>query len=236
MRSPLQVARKLKNRIERAKAKGKALLGNKIFCISIQRTGTTSVGRFFGMHGYEVATYGVQSKNEWTNLWFNGEVEKIFSSSDFRSHQVFEDDPWWCGGFYKQLYHRFPAARFVLFERDPDDWFDSMARHSSGRTLGNTYLHCCLYNRLSDFYSEYGDTQAVYSRKIDNLMDLKGKRGHYTDFYRARNEAVVDFFRFNASSRLIHLRLEDELKWQKLGDHFEIDVAPDFDVHANASQ
>jgi hypothetical protein len=236
MRSPFQTARKLKNKIERAKAKGKALFGNKIFCISLQRTGTTSVGRFFGRHGYEVATYHTQSKNEWTNLWFNREVENIFNSSDFKSHQVFEDDPWWCGDFYKRLYQRFPSAQFILFERDPDDWFDSMLRHSGGKTLGNTYLHCCLYNRLDEFYEQYNGTREVHSRDIDNLMSLEGKRKHYTDFYEARNKSVVDFFRYNNSSRLTHLRLEDELKWQKLGNHFGIDVTPDFDVHANASQ
>ena len=236
MRSPLQIAHKLKRKARRAKSRGTAFFGEKVFCISLQRTGTTSVGLFFDRFGYEVATYGIQKRNRWTDLWFNGEIEKIFNSFDFKTSQVFEDDPWWCGNFYKRLYHRFPSAQFVLLERDPDDWFNSMVRHSGGKVLGNTYRHCCHYNRLEEFYSKYGDTQAIYNRGIDNLMGLEGKRDHYTDFYKARNKAVVDFFRYNGSSRLVHLRLEDKMKWQKLGDHFGIDVAPDFSVHANASQ
>ena len=38
---------------------------SKIFCISFQRTGTTSVGQFFKDHGYLVATNPVSRANDW---------------------------------------------------------------------------------------------------------------------------------------------------------------------------
>ncbi len=80
---------------------------SKIFCISLQRTGTTSTGQFYKDHGYSVATFDMSFKNLWTVDYFRGNYEVIFRSKDFGSSQVFEDDPWWIGDFYKVLYHRF---------------------------------------------------------------------------------------------------------------------------------
>ena len=67
-------------------------------------------------------------------------------------YQVFEDDPWWITDFYKLLYHRFPKSKFILLERDPDKWFDSMVSHSGGLVLGNTHRHSYIYDRLEEFY------------------------------------------------------------------------------------
>ncbi|NND62241.1 MAG: hypothetical protein HKN48_03500, partial [Flavobacteriaceae bacterium] len=106
--------------------KNKAAIKNKIFCLSMQRTGTTSVGTFFKEHGYAVADWPVSRDNLWSWKWENGNFEGIFNSKDFKRNGVFEDDPWWLPEFYKVLYHRFPKAKFVLLERDPDAWFKSM--------------------------------------------------------------------------------------------------------------
>ncbi len=144
-------------------------LKNKIFCISYQRTGTTSTGQFFKDHGYKVATYGVSKHNAWTQSWLKGDYEKIFKSLHFKNHQVFEDDPWWCTDFYKVLFHRFPKAKFVLLERDADKWFNSMVSHSNGQTLGNTHTHSVLYNRTDEFYNKFPDLKLRYTKEVDNL-------------------------------------------------------------------
>ena len=235
MKMRQRISNRLSYELDRARRKTSAAFDAKIFCISMQRTGTTSVGAFFDHFGYEVATWGVQKRNRWTKLWFNGQLENIFRSFDFKTHNVFEDNPWWCGEFYRLLYHRFPKSSFVLFERDPDLWFDSMVRHSDGQTLGNTYRHSVEYNRNDEFYEKLGHTDHMYTDEIDNLMSLKGRRNHYTRYYSARNRRVADFFRKNDPSRLVHLQLEDELKWKKLGAAFNIDVPDGFEVHKNAS-
>jgi hypothetical protein len=211
--------------------------GPKIFCISLQRTGTTSTGRFFKDHGYSVATYGVSKANTWTLSYFQGDFEKIFKSKDFKRFQVFEDDPWWLGDFYKVLYHRLPNSKFILLERDSDKWFDSMVSHSGGKTLGNTHLHCSFYQRLGDYYklmdAEWGN---VYTGVVDNALPLgEGQREHYTRFYRIRNDEVKLFFRHHDENRLFNAGLEDEGLWQKMGDFFNIDVIPEYNVHVNKS-
>lgn len=135
---------------------------SKIFCISIQRSGTTSVGKFLKDHGYHTSGYGEYSK-KWSYEWSKGNVEKIFNSLEFRSYQAFEDSPWYYPDFYKVIHCRYPKAKFILFQRDPDKWFDSMLRHSKGKTLGNTHRHCKIYRRLNEFYREAIDYFKKYT-------------------------------------------------------------------------
>lgn len=211
----------------------------KIFCISYQRTGTTSVGRFFRDHGMKVATYQVNRKNSWTESWFQGDFEAIFCSGDFALHNAFEDDPWWCLEFYKVIFHRFPDARFVHLTRDADKWFESMIRHSNGRTLGNTYLHSRLYRREADFAALPVAVQEAskYCRKLDMLLPLTEEhRQHYVSVYNARNNGILDFFSRFGSDRLFHGRLEDLDKWTRLGAFAGLTVSPDYDAHEHKAR
>ena len=209
----------------------------KIFVISFQRTGTTSTGKFFGDHNFRVANYSVSRRNEWTLNWFKGDYNRIFNSIDFQAHQVFEDDPWWCGNFYKVLFHRFPNSKFVLLERDPDRWFDSMVNHSSGKTLGNTYRHSKIYRREIEFYSLDININKPYSSRIDNLMELNDShREHYKNIYFIRNKEIKEFFDQFDSERLIYAKLEDQYKWKKIGKFIGFNVDNNYNVHVNSSK
>lgn len=208
----------------------------KIFCISFQRTGTTSVGKFFMDHGYKVATWSVSRRNKWTLSWFKGDYETIFNSKDFKASQVFEDDPWWCLDFYKILFHRYPKAKFVLLERDANEWYDSMIKHSNGKTLGNTHRHSFIYGRLSEYYLEDQDKKSAYTHELDNLLPLnEDLREHYIKIYRERIEEVKLFFRIHDSDRLLYGRLEDPKIWYKMGHFFKLKVGEGYNVHENAS-
>lgn len=215
----------------------KLILKPKIFVISFQRTGTTSTGKFFKDHNFRVANYAVSRKRDWTLNWFKGDFNRIFNSLDFISNQVFEDDPWWCGDFYKILFHRFPNSKFVLLDRDADKWFDSMVSHSSGKTLGNTYRHSKLYRREEDFYKLNIYSNEFYSRKVDNLLELnESHRKHYKKVYLLRIREILEFFDQFGKDRLIYVRLEDQNKWKKIGDYFGINVKEGYNVHANKSK
>lgn len=210
----------------------------KIFCISMQRTGTTSVGEFFERLGFQVAKWKRSYNNKWSYYWQNGNFEAIFNSKDFKNYQVFEDDPWWLPEFYKVLYHRFPDAKFVLFTRDADKWFDSMVSHSDGKILGNTKRHCKVYRREKDFY-ELKHTQGLEEydeHKIDNLLSLKGYEEHYKTIYRIRNREIIEFFEKHSPNSLFVGELEDPEKWEKLAQFMNIKIPSNFEVHANKSR
>lgn len=238
MKNIVELSRKLDVKINKFIKKILPNNRSKIFCISLQRTGTTSTGQFFKDHGYSVATYGLSNKNLWTISYFKGNYEGVFRSKDFRNSQVFEDDPWWLGDFYKVLYHRFPDSKFILLERDVDQWFDSMISHSKGRTLGNTHIHCAQYQRLKEFHELDGISQDnIYTGVVDNVLPLgEEQREHYTSFYKIRNEEVLLFFHHHDSRRLFNARLDDKDLWQKMGRFFCIDVESAYNIHLNKSE
>ena len=218
------------------------LYGNadKVFCISMQRTGTTSVGRFFRDLGFKWAGWPADEKNDWSGSWFDGDYEAIFSSSDFRRSNAFEDSPWFLPGFYKILFNRFPKAKFILLTRDPDAWFQSMVNHSGGDVIGRSRIHCKVYRRELEYF------ELLHAGKIDErtenqlhaerMMKLAGLAEHYKDVYRLHNIEVQDFFRRRAPASLHVGALEDPHKWQKLGRFLGAEVPESYESHENASE
>ncbi len=231
MKNRMELKIKLKNILNMPLQMGK----QKVFCISMQRNGTTSVGDFLTDQGYRVARFKDSRHHKWTYLWYVGNFEAIFNSIAFKSYQAYEDDPWWMPDFYKVLYHRFPSAKFILFYRDSNEWFDSMINHSSGKTLGNTRIHCKIYRRLGEFYKKI-DSDAKFKpvdTGIDNLLFLNGMREHYIQIYEEFNREAIEYFDQNKSKRLFLSHLKDEKKWVRLGKFLNIDVDPEYNIHSN---
>ncbi len=212
---------------------------DKVFCISMQRTGTTSVGKFFRDFGFRWAGWPADEKNDWSGSWFEGDYEAIFSSSDFRKSNAFEDSPWFLPGFYKILFNRFPKAKFILFTRDPDAWFQSMVKHSGGDAIGRISIHCKVYRRELEYfemlYSEKIDEKTENQSHSEKMMKLEGHAEHYKNVYRLHNIEVQDFFRRHSPGSLHVGSLEDPSKWRKLGKFLGVDVPEAYTSHENAS-
>ena len=165
----------------------------KLFCISFQRTGTTSVGQFLKGLGYPTADWSVSQRNNWGRKWVNGQFDDIVQSDDFQRHQAFEDGPWFAPEFYRFLYHRFPRSKFILFERDAEAWFASMLSHSGGRSLGVTAVHAKVYRREKEYLELCA--RAASPEAVDmNGLELAGHKDHYVDLYRVRNRETRIFF------------------------------------------
>lgn len=209
----------------------------RVFCISMQRNGTTSVGDFLSDHGYRVARWVDSNYYNWSYQVSTGNIESIFNSRPFNAYNAFEDSPWYHPGVYKKLYQRFPESRFILLHRDSEDWFNSMLRHSGGKTPGNTFRHCQIYRRLPEFYKRLEEDPDFLPtlNETDNLMSLEGKKDHYISVYEEYNKNVITFFDEHNSQRLFVGRLEDPDKWQKMGQFLNLDVSANYQVHSNKS-
>ncbi|MHA7865790.1 sulfotransferase [Flagellimonas marinaquae] len=209
---------------------------HRVFVISYQRTGTTSVADFFRYHGYPVASVHHAWKNNWHRHWYDGNFEAIFKSLDFKCCQVFQDEPFYYPEFYKYLFHRFPKARFVLFDRNADAWFNSMHRFKNGKNLGNTRIESKVYRREQEFYEMLDNNNSNFmpcNTSLDRLMELSGHERHYKQIYETRNREVMEFFSEHGPDRLFSCSLEDSEKWQKMGTFFNIKVPKDFEMHSN---
>jgi hypothetical protein len=211
--------------------------GKKVFCISMQRTGTTSVGDFLDEHGYRVARWGDSHFYNWSYLASIGDYESIFDSNAFRSYNAFEDGPWFHEDIYRLLFHRFPESKFILLRRDSNAWFNSMIRHSDGKVLGNTYRHCKRYRRLDEYYDKVDNDPDFKPtlNEIDNLLSLKGKKEHYIRIYETYHRDVIEYFRRYDKKSLFVGRLEDPDKWSKIGIFLNIEVDREYRVHSNKS-
>lgn len=206
----------------------------------MQRTGTTSVGKFFRDFGFKWAGWPADEKNNWSDAWYEGNYENIFSSADFRSANAFEDSPWFAPDFYKILFNRFPNSKYILFTRDPDAWFQSMLNHSGGDVIGSTRGHCKVYRRELEYFDLLHS--GVIDESVENQisskkkMKITGHAEHYKEIYRLHNTEVQDFFHRH-DPKILHVgRLEDPDKWKKLGDFLGITVPDNYMNHENASK
>ncbi|MFM9195816.1 MAG: sulfotransferase [Planctomycetia bacterium] len=165
----------------------------RLFCISMQRSGTTSVGDWLEAHGLIRAGYPTSARLGWTRLWLEGGHEAIFRSPEFEQAEILEDDPWWCPDFYQIVATRFPEARFILLTRDADDWFESLCHHSGGRNPGSSDLHARIYGREADLRAAL-ERGAGLDASQPGLLSLFGHDAHYKAVYRRHEDAARAFF------------------------------------------
>ncbi|MEB3334199.1 MAG: sulfotransferase [Cyanobacteriota bacterium] len=166
---------------------------DRFFCLSMQRSGTTSVGDWLEAHGLPRAGHPTSARLGWSRLWAQGKQEAIFRSPEFQRAIILEDDPWWAPDYYRFLAERFPHSRFILLTRDADDWFDSLCHHSGGVNPGPTDLHARVYNRVDDLRALLAEQPAL-DPTTPGLLSLLGQRAHYTSMYGQHCDAVKDFF------------------------------------------
>lgn len=186
-----------------------------IFCLSFQRTGTTSTGDFFEYYlKYRRRGWLHSDKNNWTRQWLDGRYDEIFASQDFQTGEMFEDDPWWIPGAHEVLYEYFPEADYILFERDADAWFASMLSHSIGKNPGYSDLHARIYARERDF--EEVCQRNPNSSNSWSAIPMIQHGEHYKKIYNETNSNVRSFFQDRKYSRFFWARLEDPFKFEKL--------------------
>jgi hypothetical protein len=210
----------------------------RVFCVSMQRTGTTSVGKFFRDFGFVWAGW---PHPDWSRLWYQGDFEAIFSSPEFLRSNAYEDDPWWLPGFYKVLFHRFPNAKFVLFTRNPDSWYQSMLWLGKGSVIGRTKIHCKIYRRELEYFDLLRagllDAQQEHPEIIEKTMKMAATLAeHYKNIYILHNLEVQEFFQRHAPKALFVADLEDPDKWMKLGHFLGVKVPPTYDSRENVSK
>lgn len=210
----------------------------KIFNISSHRTGTTSFGDFLEQFGFKRSSYKTAKKNNWSVNWYDGEYDLIFDSKDFKNHQVFEDDPWYFGDFYIEIYKRYPQSKFILVDRPADDWFRSMMSHSNGKSLGNTMIHAKIYGRIEELNLLNPDyfNQSIVTMKPDNLLPLDNMKEHYINYYNKRNIEIKAFFAENAPNNFLLVDLYSKEKWIQISEFLNFRIPENYDIHSHKSK
>ena len=190
---------------ERIKLKNQR--NSKVFCLSMQRSGTTSVGDWLEAHGFQRSGSPTSVRLEWTRKWLAGDFDAIFSSAEFIDTEIFEDDPWWCPNFYKAIHLRYPTAKFILLERQPEEWFQSLCHHSRGRNPGDSDIHARIYRREEELGQILADNSSLQAC-ASGLLSIIEHRDHYIQIYQQHIAAVRAFFT-DMPQKLFYGRLEE---------------------------
>jgi len=201
-------ARRARVRAQRTRMPGK------IFCLSMQRSGTTSVGDWLESHGLNRAGSPTSVRTGWTRMWFEGRYDAIFETPEFQAAEILEDDPWWCPGFHRELASRFPDALFILLTRDPDEWFDSLCHHSGGMNPGWTDVHARIYDREADLRELLRANPGI-DPASPSMLSIVGRGPHYKAMYERHIEEVRATFAATPE-RLFYGRLDDAGSFEAL--------------------
>ena len=154
---------------------------SKIFGIGLNKTGTSSLGRFFEKCGYKMhEDYSCIKINMALDLQNNINMDKATLLLDIvDNYDVFEDWPWPL--IYKQCLERYPDSKFVLTIRaDAEEWFQSL------------YYHCKKLGPTKQIKSVYGHYTPNYETKKD-----------FIEYYKRHNAKAVEFFKDKPGKLLI---------------------------------
>lgn len=110
-------------------ARRKNIINQKVFCIGLFKTGTTSMARALSLLGYRsYGTFGERFVVSWEDYWnvddtvaFHPYFEEI--KRFVKDYDGFSDAPWMY--LYKELDQWFPGSKFVLTTRDAESLADS---------------------------------------------------------------------------------------------------------------
>ena len=112
-------------------------IGVKCFPVSLHRTGTRSMSTLLSQYcsvlQYPVRYGGVDLESQIAGREQDlGFVTDLLSPA-LDSYDAVTDVP--VPVLYRQLFHRYPNAKFILLLRDPFDWLRSVRRHVGRRPL-----------------------------------------------------------------------------------------------------
>jgi hypothetical protein len=161
--------------------------GVKIFCIGLNKTGTTSLGEALMALGFRHLGH----RGRLMRAWIEGDMAPIFKAAD--RHDSFDDWPWPL--IYRQLFERYEQAKFILTRRhSAEAWVESLKGHA-----------------------ERTDPDGNPRRAIFGHDYPHGREPEHIAFYDAHNAGVRAFFRErDAQDQLVELCWEEGHGWPDL--------------------
>jgi hypothetical protein len=165
--------------------------GQRVFCIGMNKTGTTSLRKALGDLDYQV---GSQRRGE---LLIDSYARRDFRPivRHCRTAQAFQDNPFWLPFTFQILEHCFPRSKFILSVRDDEDqWYRSLVRFHSYK-FGDGKVPT-VQNLKDAAYCRKGWMWKVHSLRFDlTEHDEPYDESILKHRYRLHNQRVVEYFR-----------------------------------------
>ena len=206
----------------------------KVFCIGMNKTGTTTMLKTFKKLNFRVAP---QIKQEQDIGDINSSNQHVKIKKFCWKYNFFQDLPFSQGNFYQKIDQIFPKSKYILTVRDSEKWFESLCNFHLiyFRKMGMNFKNITevkkehikkfnwikegyYYNYTKQFWiSEFKDNQVIYDWNL--LYD----KDHYIYVYEKRNEEIQKYFQkkkedlliFNVSENKDILKILDFLNMSK---------------------
>ena len=187
---------------------------NKVFGIGLSKTGTSSLSKALSMLNFSTA--------HWTNPYSHDLITKedvpLFDSlTDISiSHQ------------YKDLYEKYPEAKFVLTSRSVEKWEKSFLTHYARS------MHSTSFDDLKKIITEQYPPR-FGQRYIDMHHELYFKHNDLSDAYQAHEQDVLSFFQ-GRENQLLMLDVSKPNALQELSNFLGVDSPQSNFPHVNTKE
>ena len=183
----------------------------KIFCIGLNKTGTTSLKIAMNDLGYVV---GNQRKGEaLIDDWARRDYDRIIKYC--QSAEFFQDTPFSIPFTYLAIHLAFPNAKFVLTVRDnPDQWYQSITKFHA-KKWGKNGRVPTKEDLMNATYLEKGrpwkSNRLLFNTPENDPYEKKA----LIEYYNRHNDSVIEYFR-HLPGQLLILNVSEERAYQKL--------------------
>lgn len=183
----------------------------KIFCLAFHKSGTSSMHAWFERAGLRSLHYPKHVAGENYARLIRPVMDdnrKIIRalSPVISAYDAHSDAPW--PGLYLELAKKYPRARFILIRRDPEIWWDSLARD---------WQIDWVARRLTAFeWVQYRNTLKL---SPETLITRRHK-DHFLNAYRLHLANVSQYL---PPHRLLTVDLEDGHKDEKLSRYLGLE-------------
>lgn len=176
----------------------------KVFCIGLNKTGTTSIGKFFELNGLEVAR---QREGEiLLEYYLRRDFNEIIKFCQNSSAKFFQDVPFSCPFTFQHLDNAFPNSKFILTIRNSSKvWYKSILKfHSQFYNQGERPTYESLKNSNYVYKGWSWDlmNDVYFHGNIKSLYD----QSQMEKIYQNHLKEVLNYFR-NKPNKLIVINL-----------------------------
>jgi hypothetical protein len=180
----------------------------KIFCIGLNKTGTTTLGSILEKQGYKVKGFDGEVLIKYRFRGFDASIQALIEEYD-----AFQDIPWPL--MFEELYTNYPGAKFILTTRSSaDKWFKSIKKHSlttSPFFFSRKWTYGYHYPRFHrqayvEQYSAHNErVRQFFKNKPDIFIEICWEKEHQEEILRAflNLESIPDIPRSNPISTRI---------------------------------
>ena len=186
----------------------------KVFCIGMNKTGTTTMSKIFKRLNFRVAPQ-IKQEEILGDINFKDEEYKI--KKFCWKYNFFQDLPFSKGDSYKKIDKIFPKSKFILTVRESNHWFESLCNFHLiyFKKMGYNFKdikqvkeeHLKKFDWIKKgYYYEY--TKNLWISEIKNNQvvynwDLLYDKSHYIKVYEKRNKEITNYFIDRRSDLLI---------------------------------